>query len=104
MNILSLNADKAKHIFFHKQKDKNITSFRFPDLKINNICLKRVKKLNFLGVVLDENLNWQSHIALMWNKISKNIGLLFKASLILSSICPSQLYFPMFIPASIRKT
>ena len=82
-----------QNIFFHKQKDKNITSFRFPDLKINNICLKRVKKLNFLGVVLDENLNWQSHIALMWNKISKNIGLLFKASLILSSICPSQLYF-----------
>ena len=50
-----------------------------PHLKVNNICRKRVDNLKFLGVFLDENLNWQSHIVLILNKILKDIVLLFKA-------------------------
>ena len=52
-----------------------------PDLKFNNIILKRVTELKFLGVMIDKNLNWQSHIKSVESKISKNIGVLFKGSL-----------------------
>ena len=42
------------------QRDKDKILFCLLDLKINNICLKQVNKLKFLGVFLNENLNWQS--------------------------------------------
>ena len=35
-------------------------------------------------MMIDKNLNWQSHIKLVERKISKNIGALFKGSLHLS--------------------
>ena len=30
--------------------------------------------------MIDENLTWKTHIELVENKISKNVGILFKAS------------------------
>ena len=59
----------------------NNIPLKLPDLKFNNIILKRVTELKFLGVMIDKNLNWQSHIKLVESKISKNIGVLFKGSL-----------------------
>ena len=35
--------------------------------------------IKFLGVLLDENLNWKEHIKYTENKIAKNLGLLYKA-------------------------
>ena len=54
---------------------------KLPNLKSNNIILKRVTELKFLRVMIDKNLNWQSHIKLVKSKISKNIGVLYKGSL-----------------------
>ena len=59
----------------------NIIPLKLPDLKFNNIILKRVTELKLLGVMIDKNLNWQTHIKLVESKISKNIGVLFKGSL-----------------------
>ena len=59
----------------------NIIPLKLPDLKFNNIILKRVTELKFLGVMIDKNLNWQSHIKLVESKVSKNVGVLFKGSL-----------------------
>ena len=47
---------------------------KLPDLNFNNIILKRVTELKCLGVMIDKNLNWRSHIKLVASKISKNIG------------------------------
>ena len=49
---------------------------KLPDVKFNNIILKRVAELKFPVVMITENLNWQSHIKLVESKISKNIGVL----------------------------
>ena len=59
----------------------NIIPLKLPDLKFNNIILKRVTELKFLGVMIDKNLNWQSHIKLVESKVSKNVGVLFKSIL-----------------------
>ena len=59
----------------------NNIPLKLPDLKFNNIILKRVTELKLLGVMIDKNLNWQTHIKLVESKISKNIGVLFKGSL-----------------------
>ena len=49
------------------------------NLMIEKNNIDRVKECKFLGTVVDENLTWKPHIGLITNKISKNIGIMFKA-------------------------
>ena len=53
---------------------------QLPTMTFNNIKIKRENSIKFLGVIIDENLTWKSHIEVVENKISKNIGVLYKAS------------------------
>ena len=50
-----------------------------PKLTINNHVTERQEFIKFLGVLLDENLNWKEHIKYTENKIAKNLGLLYRA-------------------------
>ena len=50
-----------------------------PKLTISNNVIERQEFIKFLGVLLDENLNWKEHIKCTENKIAKNLGLLYKA-------------------------
>ena len=38
------------------------------------------------GLIIDENLTWKNHIDVAANKISKNIGVLYRASHLTSSV------------------
>ena len=62
-------------------------------LILNNTTLERVNSIKFLGVILDENINWNRHIELVQNKISKNIGILCRASLYLDKESLKSIYF-----------
>ena len=81
-NKLSLNTDKVKYVLFHKAKSKDNLPLVLPDLFINDVKIKSENSLKFLGVMTDENL---THVELVENKISKSIGILFKASCSLNS-------------------
>ena len=71
-NKLSLNVTKSKYMIFHMPQRK------IPDLQliINNTQIERVSTFDFLGLTLNENLNWKSHIDKISNKISRSIGIL----------------------------
>ena len=77
-NKLSLNNKKTKYTLFHKNSIKDDLPLELPDLKITNNQIERKKAIKFLGVMLDENVNWQEHIRTVENKIAKNIGLLYR--------------------------
>ena len=47
MNNLSVNADKSRYIFPHKQRDKENIPLRASDLKINNVCVQQLTNQNF---------------------------------------------------------
>ena len=80
MNKLSLNKDKTKYmIFSHRKCSKNT-----PELTINNSILERVHSIKFLGVVLNDKLDWRDHKAYIKTKISKNIGVLNRCRKILN--------------------
>ena len=51
-----------------------------PSMAFNNIKIQRENFVKFLGVIIDENLTWKSHINVVENKISKNIGVLYRVS------------------------
>ncbi len=51
---------------------------RVGPLKLNNenTPIERVSDFNFLGLTINEHLNWNSHIDKLANKISKTMGVL----------------------------
>ena len=56
-NKLTINTSRTKYIFFLKQTNWNNVPLKLPDLtlKFNNITLKAVIELKFLGVTIDGN-------------------------------------------------
>ena len=92
-NKLSVKVGKTKYIFFHKQPDSKKIPQKLPMLVLNNTTLKRVNSIKFLGVILGENINWNRHIELVENKISKNIGIVYRALLYLDKESLKSIYF-----------
>ena len=92
-NKLSLNVDKAKYMLFHKCINQENIPLKLPLLQLNSKIIERENSLKFLGVVLDEDLTWKKHIQLIENKVSKNVGVLYKASKLINSKCLRSIYF-----------
>ena len=86
-NKLSLNTGKTKYILFHKACKADYCPLKYPYLKLDNSIIKREYEFKFLGVIFYENLTWRKHIHIIENKISKNIGLLYKAKFLLYKLC-----------------
>lgn len=87
-NKLSLNVDT-----FHPSSKKRFLPPNLPHLYIDNITIKRETVTKFLGVHIDENITWKYHIDTICTKISKSIGILYKARGILQKHSLKQLYF-----------
>ena len=94
-NKLSLNTDKTKYVLFYEAKSKDNLSLVLPDLLINDVKIKRENLLKFLEVMIDDNLTWKTHVELVENKISKSVGILFKASRSLNSKSLRSIYFAL---------
>ena len=83
---LSINYKKSNFILFQpRQKRKTLKV----NLKIDQTTIERVKETMFLGVIIDEALSWKSHITNIARKISKSMGIIYRASIYLpiSSFC-----------------
>ena len=92
-NKLSLNVRKTKYSFSHKTSKKHGMPLKLTRLQINKYNIERIPSIKFLGVLLDENLSWKDHIKYTENKISKNIGILYKARDYLSKESLVSLYY-----------
>ena len=92
-NKLSLNVKKNKYSFFHKPSKKDDIPLVLPKLNINDSEIAPTEPIRFLGVLLDENLSWKTRTKYIENKISKNIGILFKARPFLNKKSLLSLYY-----------
>ena len=54
--------------------------------------IERAESFNFLGIMLDENLTWKSHIEMVGKKISKVTGILYR----LKNIFPENVLFVLY--------
>ena len=95
-NKLSLNVTKTKYTIFHSQW-KSVSQRKF-NLKINDIPIERVYNFNFLGLTLNENLKWDSHINKISNKINRYNGLLSKLKHYLPMYTLKTLYDSFILP------
>ena len=96
INRLSLNIKKTKYILFHN-KNKNIDHI-LPDICINNNRVERVSQFNFLGININENLNWNSHLDQMCTKVSKSVGIINKLKQFLPPFVLRTLYNSIVLP------
>ena len=58
VNTLSLNIDKPSLWFFSRKKYKNYNV----DLKIEGQSIDNVHHTKFLGIIIDDNLNWKNRV------------------------------------------
>ena len=75
-----VNLEKTKYFLFHKLTDPDNIPLKLRSLPLNGNIIERENSLYFLGVILDEHLTRKNHIQVIENKVSKNIGVLFKTS------------------------
>jgi len=59
-NKLTINLNKTCYTVF-KTKNKKIPEF-LNNIKIDKVLIQKVPSAKYLGVILDENLNWEEHI------------------------------------------
>ena len=62
---------KQIYVLFHKVSMCDSLPSQLPTMTFNNIEIKRENSIKFLGVIIDENLTWKSHIEVVENKILK---------------------------------
>ena len=94
-NKQSINVKKTKLMIFRpRQKTLPITR----QIILENNVLEQVAKTKFLGVYIDQHLEWKTHVNFIVAKISKSVGLLYKAKYYLPSNSLLTLYYALIYP------
>ena len=97
-NKLHINMSKCCYIHFKPgsktaQGEENLQNL---NLKINNYCLKKVKSTKFLGVTIDENLNWDAHLKEVKRKLNYAIATLSRIKKCIPEYLHNDLYYTLF--------
>lgn len=75
-NKLSLNYAKTNYMIINKQPRTKV-NLQF-NLSINNYVLSRANTVKYLGVLLDDDLSWSSHISHLSLQLARYSGLFYK--------------------------
>ena len=92
-NKLALNIEKTNFIIFHSPQhylDKTVS------IKIGKEHVNQAKYVKFLGLLLDENLNWRYHLSELSRKLARTCGIFFKIRHLLPTNVLVSLYFSLF--------
>ena len=71
---LSLNVNKTKFLVFHSGREHVV----YPILSINSTVIERVDTFNFLGLHINHDFKWKTHIQTISQKLSKITGILHR--------------------------
>ena len=75
-NKLHINMSKCCYMYFHREYRNNLNDNNNTELKIDNNVIKQVTETKFLGVTIDEKLNWNAHIKHLTKKLASCTGIL----------------------------
>ena len=65
---------------------------------LRNEVLQRVNKAKFLGVIVDQHLNWKDHISMISQKISKSCGIIYRIRNTLDIKSKRLIYYSLIHP------
>ena len=75
-NHLKLNISKTKFMIFAPRSKTN-SPIKIT-LKIGTKEIEQVSHYKYLGLIIDDKLNWKQHITFLATKLSRSLGMLFK--------------------------
>ena len=87
-NKLTLNVEKTICVLFQPSG-----SNREFDVEINGTLIKNSCNTKFLGMWLDQHLNWSSHIERLVTKLKRNMNLLKHSKNMMTTDCKRLVYF-----------
>ena len=67
------------------------------DIRIHNSQITSVNTTQFLGVLNDEKLDWEKHINCVKSKLSRVVGVMYRASNNPRTTCLLTLYYSLFL-------
>ena len=73
LNKLAVNVDKTKSMLFHERRP--VTPIQFSK---NNRIIDVVQYFNYLSIMLDADMSWKTHVAMVRNKLSGVNGILHR--------------------------
>ena len=94
VNKLCLNLSKSKFMLF-QMPQKRVPNLLF---NIDRMHIEQVTEFNFLGLIIDSNLNWKAHLNAISTKISRIIGLLHKLKYIFPKQVLHSIYNSLIMP------
>ena len=94
-NKLALNTDKTAALIFSNRLPYVNFNTR---LRLNSVDVDYLGCHKFLGLNLDSELKFKSHIEFVSSKLSKSVGIIYKVSKLLSQKSLINLYYSLFYP------
>ena len=92
-NKLSLNTSKTAYTIISNQRQSDI-----PGVIIRNTEIAACKEQKFLGIILDNKLNFKNHIDKISNKVKSANGILWKLSQYVPSQVLKKIYYTLVYP------
>ena len=77
-NKLSLNYSKATYLLIEPKTKANNSTFHNFNVKLKGIKIQKSLSTKYIGVIVDEYLDWKLHIKYMHTKLSQAVGFLAK--------------------------
>ena len=88
-NKLSLNVKKSNFLHFHHGNNKKPNI----NLKLNGVSVDEKQVTKYLGIFIDDKLNWKSHIEHVRAKMSKGTGMISKIRYYVDKTCLLNLFY-----------
>ena len=100
-NKLSLNIKKSTYVIFRPYQKKlkyDPHVYVFDNESNKKVTLERKNFIKYLGLLIDENISWKTHIHSVAHKISKTIGLIAELRQIVPACTLPNIYQSLIIP------
>ena len=92
-NKLSLNTSKTELVIF-KSKNKIVT--KHLNFRISGQIIKPSSQVKYLGIMLQDDLHWNSHLTKLRKKLSRSVGLLSKVTYYVPKYLLRTIYHSIF--------
>ena len=67
-------------------------------IKIDGEIIAEVTSSKFLGVIIDDKLNWKDHVSFVCRKVARGLGVIIKARKVLRNESLKNLYYSFIYP------
>ena len=100
VNKLSINHKKTNFMITKSAQKRLNTAITvtIPDNEGSNFYIEQKDHIKYLGVMIDENVNWKHHISFICSQISRNTGIFHKLRHYLTPMQQRQIYHNLVYP------